>query len=318
MSRRYRRSELHEDILSIMDETGEEDPFEAVRFKARAVVADFHHAFPEAPPFDVNAMASMRGLHLSDDDPRFSADSEIAPEADGRVVLRINRSRPLTRQRFSVCHEIGHTLFPDYKLAVRCRKGNGGTFADPNDLLETLCDVAASELMFPTPWFRDRIERMELRAASLASLADEYQASREAMARRFVELHSEPLAAVFFSWKLKPTEARSVKAKSQMQPLFPDLDLAGPVPMLRVDYRIANASFDRVCSDYIPQDKSIPNEGPIYEASMSQELRDGEQQLDFGRLFRAFEIHTLPIFTAEDAVGPKGECSVVAVLRPLN
>jgi len=96
-----------------MDETGADDPFEAVRIKAREVVAGFHQTLGKEPPFCTKTLASFRGLHLSDDDPRFSPDSEIAPEGNGRVVLRVNKDRPLCRQRFSISHEIGHTHFPE-------------------------------------------------------------------------------------------------------------------------------------------------------------------------------------------------------------
>ncbi len=67
MGQRHKRSELHEHIVSIMDETGEEDPFEAARVKARAVVTSFHQAFGETPPLNMKAVASLRGLHWSDD-----------------------------------------------------------------------------------------------------------------------------------------------------------------------------------------------------------------------------------------------------------
>lgn len=88
--------------------------------------------------------------------------------------------------------------------------------------------------------------------------------------------------------------------------------------MLRVDYRIINDAFASHCSDYIPQDKSIPSEGPIDEASISQTPQDGMQRLDFGRLNRRFEINALPIYTAEHDVGPDGGSSVVAILKPLK
>src|SRR5262245_25195105 len=150
-----RRQNWPSQIQAVMDETGEDDPFLAVRVKARSVLQAFHAYFGSEPPFNLSALASFRDLHESADAPRFSEDSEIAPEADGRVVLRVNRDRPLTRQRFSIGHEVGHTLFPEYQLAVRCRKGADRDWADPDDLLETLCDVAASELLFPVPWFQD-------------------------------------------------------------------------------------------------------------------------------------------------------------------
>lgn len=316
MPQLYRREQLHPHVRAIMDETGTGDPFEAVRIKARNAVAQYHQLLAESPPFNMRAVASTFGLHWSEDDPRYSADSEISPESDGRVVLRVNKSRPETRQRFSIGHEIGHTLFPEYELSVQCRKATDRTWADSNDLIETLCDAAASELLFPTPWFSDRILGMPLCAAAIATLADDYKASREATARRFVELHEEPLAAVFFSWKLKPIEIRSVRARSKTGPLFPGMELPGPAPVLRVDYRIINEQFATRCTDYIPDDKSIPSEGPIFDASILQTPQDGRQKLDFGRMARCFDISALPIFTPEQHVGPDGGCSVVAILRP--
>lgn len=310
------RQGFHKYVQAIIDETGENDPFEAVRVKARRVITDYVAIFGEQPPFNLKAVASVRGLHWSDDDPRFSPDSEIAPEADGRVVLRVNKSRPESRQRFSIGHEIGHTLFPEYQLAVRCRKGIDRNWAEPEDLLETLCDVAASELMFPDPWFRQRIDSLELSAASIASLASEYLASRDATARRLVELHSEPLAAVFFSWKLKPTEQRLASRNRRQKPLFGE-PLPMPIPMLRVDYAILNAAFERVGTGHIPKDKSVPSDGPIHAASVTQTVQDGDCRLDLGTLHGRFSVHALPIFTSEDGTGPDGASSVVAILRPL-
>ena len=318
MPKRYRRSDLHEHILAVMDEMSEDDPFEAVRKKAQAVVAQYASAFEEVPPFNVTAVASMRGLHWSNDDPRFSPDSEIAPEADGRVVLRVNKNRPATRQRFSICHEIGHTLFPEYQLAVRCRKGANRSFADATDLIETLCDAAASELMFPVPWFSGRIATMIITAASVAELASDYQASRDATARRLVELHPEPLAAVFLSWKFKPTEIRAAKRHSAERLLFSDMTPETPKPLLRVDYAITNAQFENQFADHIPKDKSVANEGPIYLASITQTLQDGVADLNLGTLQGQFNISALPIFTSADALGPNDASSVVAILTAVG
>lgn len=314
----YRRTALHEHVVAIMQETGAKDPFEAVRIKARAVVEDFTSTFCESPPFDVKAIASLRGLHLSDDDPRFSSDSEIAPEDDGRVVLRVNSAQPETRQRFSICHEIGHTLFPDYQLSVRCRKATNRAFADPNDLLEILCDTAASELMFPTPWFAERVAGMELSAGAVADLTKRYLGSREATVRRLVELHELPLAAVFISWKLKPTEIRAMKRDRNAKPLFEEIPIGLPSPMLRVDYAILNDSFKVSYTDHLPKDKSVPSNGPVFEASVSQQPRDGVVDLDLGTLLGRFAVHALPVFTQEDAMGPQDASSVVAILAPMG
>lgn len=317
MPSRHSRPSLHPHVLAIMDETGEEDPFAAVRRKAQGVAAHFFATFSEEPPFNMKAIASLRGLHWSDDDPRFSADSEIAPEGDGRVVLRINKARPASRQRFSIGHEIGHTLFPEYQLAVRCRKAIDRSWANSDDLLETLCDVAASELMFPSPWFNDRVSSLTFSAISIAQLAGDHQASRDATVRRLIELSDEPLAAVFFSWKLKPTETRATNRHRNQQDMFADLGRVQPAPMLRVDYPILNDGFRQKCTDHIPKDKSIPNEGPIYVASTTQTLVDGRCQLNLGTANGTFDISALPIFTPDDNTGPNSACSVVAVLKPV-
>lgn len=305
---------LHPHIKAVMDETGEDDPVRAVRAKARALVQQYVGLFPSTPPLNLEAMASFRGLVSSQEPPKHSLDSEIAPE-DGRVVMRINRDRPLVRQRFSIGHEIGHTLFPEYQLAVRCRKPADRDWADPNDHLEALCDVAASEFLFPSPWFDDAVAAMAISASGLRDLANRFDASPEATIRRFVEISKEPIAAVFCSWKLKPTEIRRQAADRHQTAMFND-DLSAPAPKLRVDYSIPNDGFRTKCADHIPKDKSLPTDGPIVEASRTQEVRDGIMWLDLGTVAREFHTHVVPIFTSDERRGPEGAVSVVVLVRP--
>lgn len=310
-------SRLHPDIIAIMEETGELDAVSAIRAKARSFIREYHAVLGGAPPFNLKAMASFRGLRESSDPPRFSEDSEISPEADGSIVLRVNQERPRTRQRFSIGHEIGHTFFPDYKLQVRCRKPLNRDWADPNDLLETLCDVAASELLFPEPWFPERVSQMELCADAIARLASHYEASRDATVRRFVEIHKLPLAAIFLSWKLKPTEVRQKSNDRNQYKMFDDDELSQQQPKLRVDYAIANGAFAAAYGGHIPADKSVPSEGTIYEASQTHEPRDGPMWLDLGTCAGDFIVHAIPLFTPDESMGPNQQISVAAVLSPV-
>lgn len=309
-----RHSTLHPHVRALVLEMKEADPTLAVRAKASLVIRDFRAVFGGEPPFNLDALASFRGLHSSADAPRHSADSEIVPESDGRVVLRINRDRPATRQRFSIGHELGHTLFKDFHLKVQCRKAFDRDWADPNDQIESLCDIAASEFLFPSPWFHDRVQDIELGAQTLSVLASDYQASREAMLRRLIEIRMEPLAIVFFSWKLKPVELRQVRRDRQQPRMF---DAAvHPDPKLRVDYGITNDAFDAECTSHIPKDKSVPSEGPIFEASVTQTPRDGCLWLDLGSVSGEFSVCALPIYTPDESAGPGGIASVAALLMP--
>lgn len=313
----YSRKEAeHPHVRSIIEETGATDATAAVRSKARTVVEQYQQVLGEEPPFNMLAMASFRGLRLSNDDPRYSADSEIAPEADGRVVLRINKQMPASRQRFSIGHEIGHTLFPDYHLAVQCRRTTARGEVDSDDVIESLCDVAASEFLFPLAWFSSRITDLKLSADAIAALANDCQASRDATVRRLVELSDEPLAAIYFSWKLKPTELREVQQARRQRSLSAALRHRLPAPKMRVDYAITNQGFDRVCPHHIPKDKSIADDGPIHAASRSQTAQSGRSRLDLGPLNGSFDVFALPLYTDEKSLGPEGCCSVVAVVRP--
>lgn len=308
----------HPHITALLRETGEDDPYVAIRRKARALVSEYHAVFAEGPPFNMEAFASLRGLASSEEAPKHSDDSEISPEADGRVILRINRDRPLSRQRFSIGHELGHTLFPEFQHKGHCRKAKDRVWANPDDLIESLCDAAASEILFPSPWFDDRARKMPLIAAELATLANEYQASRDATVRRFVEISPDPIAAVFFSWKLKPTQQRQLQRDRRQRSLL-DIDPVAEAEAnrkLRVDYAILSDAFSERYTTHIPKDKSIASDGPIHDASVHQACADGEQHVDLGTVRVTFGVHTLPIYTPEDAVGPTGGCSVVAVLQP--
>lgn len=308
---------LHTHVAAILRETGEDDPYVAVRLKARAVIAQYHQMFGEKPPFNMEAMASLQGLRSSHQAPQHSDDSEICPEADGRLVLKVNRDRPVSRQRFSIGHEVGHTLFPEFHRSVQCRKAKDRAWANPDDLLESLCDAAASEILFPLPWFSDRIARLSPGAHVLAELAREYKASREATIRRFVELTPLSCAVVFLSWKLKPTQESRLKSDRKQSFMF-GIDPVAEAESrrkLRVDYAVLSPAFQQQRNTHIPRDKSIESDGPAYEAASRQQCVDGECYLNLGPLHDTFTVHAVPVFTRDDELGPNGECDVALVIR---
>lgn len=140
-------------IDALVRSTRAPDPFAAIRMKARNAIEQFRATFGEPTmPLDVDALASFLGIARSGDAPAHSEDAELVPIADGRVAIRINLDRPETRKRFSVGHEVSHTFFPNYQTKTWCRTDARYRRRDnPDDLLETLCDVGASELILPAP-----------------------------------------------------------------------------------------------------------------------------------------------------------------------
>ena len=295
------------------------DPFAAIRMKARNAIEQFRATFGEPTmPLDVNVLASLLGIGRSDDAPAHSEDAELVPAGGGRVAIRVNPDRPETRKRFSLAHEICHTFFPGYhtktwcRTDARCRRRD-----DPDDLLEMLCDVGASELIMPAPWFIEDAAVLTT-GAGLVEIAQKYVASREATLRRFAESHTGQLAAVFLSWKLKPTQQSTI-GNVRQQNLF-NTDPAENMrraKKLRLDYSIPSSSFADA-GHYVPADKSVENDGPLYVAASSGRPSEGECWLDLGPAGGRYRVIVVPVWTNDDDLGPAGENAVAAIIEPLE
>jgi len=307
--------EFSPQIRAILAATGQAVPERAIRELAQGLLAGYKAAFPDAlPPHNMEALASFRSIRLTGDQPVFSKDAELAPDGRGGMIMRINSERPLTRKRFSIGHEIGHTLFPGYQAEIHCRKAVSRDWADRNDLVEYLCDVAASEFLFPAPWFHDDANSIAGAAAELIALAQKYQASPDATVRRFVEVREDPQAVVFFRWKLKPTERRRADGQGQRY-IFGSRSSFEPQRKLRVEYSVVNDAFDKL-GQHIPADKSVAEDSVISRASAAAECLDDMESLDLGPLNGHFSVRAFPIFTTDEDRGPNGERSVAAVISP--
>lgn len=305
-------------IEALVRETGAPDAVAAVRIKAEQLLSDFQAAFGVSTiPVDIEAIASFRGINTTDDVPIHSADAELVPVGNDRVAMRINRDRPETRQRFSIAHEIGHTFFPEYHTKPWCR--SDGRFRqrnNPDDQLEFLCDTAAAELLLPRPWFPEDAASVTT-GTGLLSLAQKYGVSRDATLRRFAETHPRVVAAAFFSWKLKPTE-KAVLGESAQGRLFPiDPTLVRQLRRLRLDYAVPSTPC-AAAGHYLPRDKSIENDNPLYAAAAMGLPCEGECHLDLGPVAGRYHVIAVPVWTDEQELGPNGENAVGAILEPLG
>lgn len=306
-------------IDRLIAESGATDAETAIRRHARGLLASLEEQFGSIDlPVNVEVLASLKGISKSDLPPVHSEDAELVPTGGGGVEYRVNPNRPETRQRFSVAHEIGHTFFPDYQSKTWCRTdARYRRRDDPDDLVEMLCDVAASELLMPVARFTADVAEVRT-ADQLASLAKTYLVSTEAVLRRFAEVHPGAVVATFFSWKLKPTEHSTVGNLAQ-QNLFglDPAEEARRARRLRVEYSIPSGAF-RAAGHFVPADKSVENDGPLYVAASTRTGATGECELAFGQSSGRYRVIALPVWTEQTELGPSGESAVAAVLEPLT
>jgi Zn-dependent peptidase ImmA (M78 family)/O-acetyl-ADP-ribose deacetylase (regulator of RNase III) len=122
------------------------DPVETVIARARELVLGAVQDGWEGPPFDPFRLAEILGIQVV---PKEDILDSRLLSVGSKPQIEFNPNRPRTRIRFSLAHEIAHTLFPDYIQAVRHRGVHGETRGDDWEL-ELLCNVAASELLMPT------------------------------------------------------------------------------------------------------------------------------------------------------------------------
>jgi Zn-dependent peptidase ImmA (M78 family)/O-acetyl-ADP-ribose deacetylase (regulator of RNase III) len=144
----------------------------------------------KGPPFDPLHLAQIRGVAVVGRDE--VRDARTAVNDAGALVIEANPNRPRARLRYSIAHELGHTLFPDCKDHVRNRARYHEMVGDEWQL-EALCNIAAAEFLMPAGSFPE-LGHVDLTIDRGLELRREYEVSTEAVLLRMVRSASEPIA----------------------------------------------------------------------------------------------------------------------------
>lgn len=172
---------------------GDADPVEVLVAKARALVIQAVQDGWKGPPFDPFELATLLGI------PTVPTNDVAEARILGRgraLAIEFNPKRPRSRIRFSVAHEIAHTLFPDCATLTRNRGLNEDPGGDGWEL-ELLCNLAASEFLMPTG---DDIGQHTLPSADgLLELQAKFDVSLEAVAIRLAKVSLAPFTVAVAS-----------------------------------------------------------------------------------------------------------------------
>ena len=172
-------------------------------------------------------------------------------------------------------------------------------------------------LLFPQPWFSADAATVA-DASGLVRLATTYHASRKATARRYAETSPESMAVVFLTWKLKPTQKATVGRKDQgnLFGVTPE-DEVREALRLRIEYTVMSEAF-KADGHFLPKDKSVENDEPIYRAASTGNPAEDECFLDLGQAAGTYRVWAIPLWTPDDQMGSNGENTVAAILRPMT
>jgi hypothetical protein len=165
---------------------GQEDPIAVIIEKTRAIILDAVEKGWSGPPFDPFRLAELLKVPVIPRDDVL--DARLVPSGSGGRI-EFNPNRPPGRTRFSLAHEIAHTLFPDYGAAIRQRGPSRGD----DWQVELLCNIAAAEVLIPIGTAVE-LESESVDIDNLMSLRKRIDVSTEAIFLRMVRLTDESCA----------------------------------------------------------------------------------------------------------------------------
>jgi len=263
-----------------------ESPNDVIRRRCRELVASAKESGWGGPPYDPEILASLNDIQVEAVDEDIRADARIFPGDGGRLIIQYASSVSPERQRFSICHEITHTRFPDCYEEVRYRQRQRKLDWKHQEL-ERLCNIGGAEILIPYDDFRERTGNSRPSLELANELRKTFECSMEAILYRIVDLSDEPCAVVFLSKRFKPKEERA------FHPEF-DLGLSKPEPKYRVDYPRVSKKF----AAYFPHHKSAPMSSVVYAAASSDLFPSAFEEWDIAGLGQPrVQAAALPLIT---------------------
>jgi O-acetyl-ADP-ribose deacetylase (regulator of RNase III) len=167
------------------------DPVEAVTSRAREIVVEAIDQGWTGPPFDPFVLADL--LHLETVPRADIQDARTVPMSRSQLRIEFNPNRAHARLRYSVAHEIAHTLFPDCAQQIR----NRAIHLEPQGdewQLEALCNIAAAEFLIPLGSLPHSIaNRLTIDAA--LEVREHYLVSTEAAVIRLIQVTEQAASA---------------------------------------------------------------------------------------------------------------------------
>lgn len=262
-----RRSEfwLHPAVMALLAaEPDLECPREAVRRKVAGIRAKAVVQGWQGPPFDMKILASLLGMQVK------SADW-LTDEQDGCLIvgdpttIYVSQALRSHRMRFTIAHEVVHTLLPELDLKPGKRYWTSYQF-EAQSPVEQLCQVGASELLMPSAAVKEVLTGEAVHLDAAERMVSTFDVSLEAAARNLVDLSDGGAAMVVLKKMHKPSER-----KHSSQQTLPGLEPPLPEKRLRVFYNWTSRRWD---DRFFPQYKSVPEGSVAYTALGSKSYLD--------------------------------------------
>lgn len=224
---------------------------------------------PLSVPVPLEPYLAHIGAKVIVDDSLGEGEAGYTMTAKGRHTIGVNSRDSESRQRFTICHEIGHVA-----LELESEHGDPSWSYERRPPNEVCCDIFAAELLLPVSLFRPALLKMEIDAQSMIALAEQFNASLFATGSRMAAFSPEPCAFVVsqggkVKYAFRSSALRDAKVWVPSGIVLPDRSLSAAlrkdatgVGPIELD---ADAWFDDVQGGIVFEDA-------IYDASRDQTL----------------------------------------------
>lgn len=215
--------------------------------KARAFMQglDLSSIRESLDPYLAKANARVRKEELG------PGESGMVAEIKGKLVITVNSHESLERQRFTICHELGHKvlgldsnhqLVPPWGPVKR-------------DMTEVLCDVFAAELLMPHDHFSAACQDSEPSLKTLLALMDAFKTSFPATGSRFARLTNVPCAFVNMQGGL----VRYATMSTLLRRSGAHIRFKTPIPARSIAARLRQAKSSEFQEGGVAQDEWFEN-----------------------------------------------------------
>lgn len=171
---------------------GQHDPLKTILRKARETVLMAIDKGWDGPPFDPLALSEILEIPTI---PRADIrDARTVPLGEKGVCIEYNPTRPRGRLRYSIAHEIAHTLFPDCAEQIRNRSAHHEMKGDDWQL-EMLCNIGAAEFLMPIGSLQRHLVEEPPSIDRIMAMRSQFDVSTEAILIRLAQISDRSCGA---------------------------------------------------------------------------------------------------------------------------
>ncbi len=181
--------------------------------KAKELLDDLGITEPEE--IDLEAIAQYVGATVTQQ-PLVGVEARILG-VDDQAIITVNQNSLLTRQRFSIGHELGHWMNDRGQIDLACGTDKQERYYTGTDR-ESLANKFATELLLPSSMFIPRLAKRPPTLEVIKDLASLFRASFTATAQRTIDLGAYPAMIVCSSIKKRQWFKASTELERRLWP----------------------------------------------------------------------------------------------------